>query len=115
MFNLGFLWLALSIGSEITGTSMIKKTNGFSKLAPSVLVVCGGTAFVGCAESETTEKTLSGTVYGDYTEETVHELYGAKLQYIGDHIGVGKILGLLPLPEGVTNDSEGISRRPSGL
>ena len=29
MFNLGFLWLALSIGSEITGTSMIKKTNGF--------------------------------------------------------------------------------------
>lgn len=24
MFNLGFLWLALSIGSEITGTSMIK-------------------------------------------------------------------------------------------
>lgn len=40
MFNLGFLWLALSIGSEITGTSMIKKTEGFSKLAPSVLVVC---------------------------------------------------------------------------
>ena len=40
MFNLGFLWLALSIGSEITGTSMIKKTNGFSKLAPSALVVC---------------------------------------------------------------------------
>ena len=38
----------------------------------------------------------------------MHELYGAKLQYIGDHIGVGKILGLLPLPEGVTNDSEGI-------
>ena len=35
MFNLGFLWLALSIG-----TSMIKKTNGFSKLWPSVLVVC---------------------------------------------------------------------------
>jgi hypothetical protein len=25
MFNIGFLWLALSIGSEITGTSMIKK------------------------------------------------------------------------------------------
>ncbi|MDM3653541.1 QacE family quaternary ammonium compound efflux SMR transporter, partial [Proteus mirabilis] len=24
----GFLWLALSIGSEITGTSKIKKTNG---------------------------------------------------------------------------------------
>lgn len=33
MFNIGFLWLALSIGSEITGTSMIKK--------PTVLAGCG--------------------------------------------------------------------------
>ncbi|MBW7981254.1 DMT family transporter [Enterobacillus tribolii] len=40
MLNIGFLWLALSIGSEITGTSMIKKTNGFKRLAPSVLVIC---------------------------------------------------------------------------
>ncbi len=40
MFNFGFLWLALSIGSEITGTSMIKKTHGFSRLWPSVLVIC---------------------------------------------------------------------------
>lgn len=39
MFNIGFLWLALSIGSEITGTSMIKKTNNFKKLGPSVLVI----------------------------------------------------------------------------
>jgi len=45
MLKSGFLWLALSIGSEIIGTSMIKKTNGFSKLAPSVLVVC---AYVLC-------------------------------------------------------------------
>lgn len=87
---------------------MTQKKRGIVLFLAAALVVCGGTAFVGCAESETTEKTLSGTVYGDYTEETVHELYGAKLQYIGDHIGVGKILGLLPLPEGVTNDSEGI-------
>lgn len=87
---------------------MTQKKRGIALFLAAALVVCGGTAFVGCAESETTEKTLSGTVYGDYTEEMVHELYAAKLQYIGDHIGVGKILGLLPLPEGVTNDSEGI-------
>ena len=72
---------------------MTQKKRGIALFLAAALVVCGGTAFVGCAESETTEKTLSGTVYGDYTEETVHELYGAKLQYIGDHIGVGKILG----------------------
>lgn len=40
MSNPGFLWLALSIGAEIVGTSMIKKTRSFRKLAPSVLVVC---------------------------------------------------------------------------
>lgn len=39
MANVGFLWLALSICSEITGTSMIKKTYGFSKFAPSALVI----------------------------------------------------------------------------
>ena len=87
---------------------MTQKKRGIALFLAAALVVCGGTAFVGCAENEPTEKTLSGTVYGDYTEETVHELYDAKLQYIGDHVGVGKILGLLPLPEGVTNDSEGI-------
>ncbi|WP_455845353.1 DMT family transporter [Pantoea agglomerans] len=40
MLNLGFLWLALSIGSEITGTSMIKKTQSFTKPGPSLLVIC---------------------------------------------------------------------------
>lgn len=39
MFNIGFLWLALSIGAEITGTSMIK-TNSFKKFGPSLLVIC---------------------------------------------------------------------------
>jgi len=39
MLNVGFLWLALSIFSEITGTSLIKKTNNFRILAPSILVI----------------------------------------------------------------------------
>ncbi|MCD9462258.1 QacE family quaternary ammonium compound efflux SMR transporter [Photobacterium phosphoreum] len=40
MLSTGFLWLGLSICSEITGTSFIKKTNSFRKLGPSVLVIC---------------------------------------------------------------------------
>jgi len=39
MLNAGFIWLALSICTEVTGTSMIKKTNNFKKLAPSLLVI----------------------------------------------------------------------------
>lgn len=39
MLNVGFLWLAVSIGSEITGTSFIKKTNSFTNFGMSVLVI----------------------------------------------------------------------------
>lgn len=39
MFNIGFLWLGVSICSEILGTSTIKKTDSFKKLLPSVFVI----------------------------------------------------------------------------
>jgi len=35
------LWLALAIGSEIVATASLKLSDGFSKLAPSVVVVVG--------------------------------------------------------------------------
>lgn len=35
------LWLALAIGSEIIATTSLKVSDGFSKLAPSVVVVVG--------------------------------------------------------------------------
>jgi len=35
------LWLALAIGSEIVATTSLKVSDGFSKLAPSVVVVVG--------------------------------------------------------------------------
>ncbi len=35
------LWLALAIGSEIVATTSLKVSDGFSKLAPSVVVVAG--------------------------------------------------------------------------
>lgn len=50
----------------------------------------------------------AGIVYGDYTKARVRELYDAKLQYVGDASGVGKIFGLLPLPRGVTGSGEGM-------
>lgn len=87
---------------------MTKKKRGIALFVAAALVVCGGTAFVGCATPQEEEETLTGVVYGDYTEEIVHQLYEAKLQYIGDHVGVGKILGLLPMPDGVTYNSEGM-------
>ncbi|GAA1864387.1 multidrug efflux SMR transporter [Pseudonocardia ailaonensis] len=41
-----WLWLALAIGAEVSGTVALKFSQGFSRLVPSVIVVLGyGTAF----------------------------------------------------------------------
>lgn len=87
---------------------MTVKKRGIALFTAAALVVCGGTAFVGCVSPEPKEEARTGVVYGDYTEEIVHQLYEAKLDYIGNHVGVGKILGLLPLPDGVTPNEEGM-------
>lgn len=54
------------------------------------------------------EEAGAGIVYGAYTEARVQKLYDAKLNYVGDHVGVGKLFGLLPLPYGVTRSEEGM-------
>ena len=87
---------------------MTVKKRGIALFTAAALLVCGGTAFVGCRAPEPKEKLETKVVYGGYTERLVKDLYAAKLQYIGDHVGVGKIMGLLPLPDGVTNNEEGM-------
>ena len=87
---------------------MTAKKRGIALFTAVALPVCGGTAFVGCTAPEPKEVLENRVVYGGYTEHIVKDLYAAKLQYIGDHVGVGKIMGLLPLPDGVTNNEEGM-------
>ena len=87
---------------------MTAKKRGIALFTAATLLVCGGTAFVGCTAPEPKETEETRVVYGGYTERIVKDLYAAKLQYIGDHVGVGKIMGLLPLPDGVTANEEGM-------
>lgn len=87
---------------------MTAKKRGIALFMAVVLLICCGTAFVGCGKAELPEETQTSVVYGAYTEDLVHQLYEAKLDYIGDHVGVGKIMGLLPLPDGVTPSEEGM-------
>lgn len=56
----------------------------------------------------------AGIVYGDYTAARVRKLYDAKLEYVGNASGVGKIFGLLPLPDGVTGSEEGMELFTTG-
>lgn len=87
---------------------MKQKKRGIALFTAAVLLISCGTAFVGCAKTEPQEKTQTTVVYGAYTEEIVQQLYDAKLDFIGNHVGVGKIMGLLPLPDGVTLSEEGM-------
>ena len=87
---------------------MTAKKRGIALFTAAALLVCGGTAFVGCTAPEPKETEETQVVYGGYTERIVKDLYEAKLDYIGDHVGVGKIFGLLPLPDGVTPNEEGM-------
>lgn len=87
---------------------MTAKKRGIALFTAVALLVCGGTAFVGCVAPAPKEEQETRVVYGGYTERIVKNLYAAKLQYIGDHMGVGKIMGLLPLPDGVTPNEEGM-------
>lgn len=87
---------------------MGQKKRGIALFAAVAILISGGTAFVGCAKTEKQEETQATVVYGVYTEELVQQLYEAKLDFIGNHVGVGKIMGLLPLPDGVTSNEEGM-------
>lgn len=84
------------------------KKRGIALFLAAVLLICGGTAFVGCGREEAPEDLAESVVYGAYTEDLVHRLYEAKQEYIGDHVGVGKIMGLLPLPAGIMPQEEGM-------
>ena len=87
---------------------MTAKKRGIALFTAVALLVCGGTAFVGCTAPEPKETEETRVVYGGYTERIVKDLYEAKLDYVGDASGVGKIFGLLPLPAGVTPNEEGM-------
>ncbi len=87
---------------------MRQKKRGAAMFTAAAVLVCGGTAFVGCTAPEPKEAQETRIVYGGYTEQIVKDLYAAKLDYIGDASGVGKIMGLLPLPDGITPHEEGM-------
>ena len=89
-----------------------KKKRGILLLLMLFLLVWVGTAFVGCSQNEETAQISNEKV------DWAGKLYQCKLDYIGNHVGVGAILGNLTLPEGIQPSTEGIelftSKEPYG-
>lgn len=80
---------------------MGKKKRGIPLLLALLFVVWFGTAFVGCGKNQENEEK-------EELIDSVEMLYECKLDYIGNHIGVGAILGKLTLPEGISPSDKGI-------
>ncbi|MDD4842742.1 MAG: M56 family metallopeptidase [Anaerotignum sp.] len=81
---------------------MGKKKRGIPLLLVLIFLVWVGTAFVGCSENE--EETQISKEELDWAGV----LYQCKLDYIGNHVGVGFIYRNLTLPEGILSNTEGI-------
>ncbi len=81
---------------------MSKKKRGIPLLIVLLFIIWVGTAFVGCGKNE--EKPQETEEALDLAET----LYQCKLDYIGNHVGVGGILRNLTLPEGIRSSDEGI-------
>ena len=79
-----------------------KKKRGIPLLLALLLIIWGGTAFVGCGKQEESSQDTEATL------DLAATLYQCKLDYIGNHSGVGAILGNLALPEGIHSSDEGI-------
>lgn len=80
---------------------MGKKKRGIPLFMALLFIVWFGTAFVGCGKKQENPGKEEAV-------DSVAMLYECKLDYIGNHVGVGGILGKLTLPEGIRPSDEGI-------
>ncbi len=81
---------------------MGKKKRGIPLLLALLLLVWVGTAFVGCSVSEEEPQISKEEL------DWAGVLYQCKLDYIGNHVGVGFILQNFTLPKGILSNSEGL-------
>ena len=89
---------------------MTAKKRGLALFLAVLFVMVSGTAFLGCGNQQTAteEKKAEAVFHAPYTEEAVHALYEAKTEYIGKNTAVAKVLGALPLPDGIKSAGEGM-------
>ncbi len=80
---------------------MGKKKRGIPLFISLLFIVWFGTAFVGCGKIQENQGE-------EEIVDSVAMLYECKLDYIGNHVGVGAILSKLTLPEGIRPSNEGI-------
>jgi small multidrug resistance pump len=97
---MAYLFLALAIAAEVVGTSLIKSTEGFSRLWPSVCCLAAyGASFVFL--SQAVKDVPVGVAYALWSGLGTIAIVTIGAVFLGESISVAKIVGVGLVVSGV--------------
>jgi small multidrug resistance pump len=89
----GYVYLALAIAVEVLGTSLLKSTEGFTRLWPSVLCLGSyGVAFV--LLSQVVKSVPVGVAYALWSGLGTVAIVAIGAMFLGEELNLTKILGI---------------------
>ena len=95
-----WLMLAIAIGAELCATTALKFSNGFTKFAPSILVVLGyGLSFYMLSQVLKTQEV--GIVYAIWSGVGLAVIALIGVLFLGESVTLYKIAGLFAILIGV--------------
>jgi len=95
-----WLMLAIAIGAELCATTALKFSEGFTKVAPSVLVVIGyGVSFYMLAQVLKTQEV--GIVYAIWSGAGLAIIALIGVVFLGESVTIYKVAGLIAILAGV--------------
>ncbi|HEY8607844.1 MAG TPA: multidrug efflux SMR transporter [Noviherbaspirillum sp.] len=98
--NTAWIMLALAIAAEVIATSALKLSNGFTRLGPSVVTVCGYAASFYLL-SQILKSLEVGIVYAVWSGVGLAAVALIGVFWFGETITLLKLLGLLAILVGV--------------
>ena len=95
-----WLMLAIAIGAELCATTALKFSDGFTKIAPSILVVVGyGVSFYMLAQVLRTQEV--GIVYAIWSGAGLAIIAVIGVMFLGESLTIVKVAGLIAIMAGV--------------
>ena len=97
---MAYVYLLFAIGSEVVATSLLKSTNGFTRLWPTVACLAGyAISFV--ALSQTVKHIPVGIAYAMWSALGTAAIVAISVTFLGETLTVTKVIGLVMVVGGV--------------
>src|SRR5690349_20604830 len=97
---MAYLGLCLAIALEVFSTSMLKSTQGFTRLAPTLLCLTGY-ALSFAVVAQVVQKLPVGIVYAIWSGVGTAAVAGISVLWLGESLSPVKVVGLLLVILGV--------------